>query len=180
MNPSNVRRDPNLFYIASVDINTDTRELRDDVIPLHILQKSNGLVSYFKLLARAGTAIKVYSNNVVPGCDYKTLHIDTKTSCNKVTELVLRSMRVSESAEKFALQAFSPGTGMASRRIPIGQDDLALAALRECGYDFSFVLVREQAPGSEPPRRARLSKSRARLSTEHVRLVDSRSSNDTE
>ncbi|KAI6653382.1 hypothetical protein LOD99_3601 [Oopsacas minuta] len=173
LNPSNAKRDPNLFYIASIDINTESKELRHDVSPLVIIQKSAGLISHFKLQTRQGTVIKVYSNSIVPGCEYKTLAIDSKTSCREVMQLVLRAMRVDESIDKFVLQAFSPSIGMASRRIAIGQDDLALAALRGCGYEFSFLLIREHTPGSEPQRRSRFSRTRAKLSTEELRSPDS-------
>ena len=180
LNPSNAKRDPNLFYIASVDINNEARELREDAAPLTIIQKSSGLVSDFRLLIRQGTVIKVYSNSIVPGCEYKTLAIDSKTSCREVTLLVLRAMRVNEPGDNFMLQAFSPSVGFASRRINLDQDDLALAALRDCGYEFSFVIVREQTPGSEPQRRARFSRSRAKLSNEQLRQEDSLESVDIE
>ena len=180
MNSSNAKRDINLFYIASVDINNEARELREDVSPLTIIQKSIGLISHFKLLIRQGTVIKVYSNSIVTGCEYKTLAIDSKTSCREVILLVLRAMRVNEPGDRFVLQAFSPSIGFASRRVTIDQDDLALAALRECGYEYSFIVVREHTPGSEPQRRTRFSKSRAKLSNEQLRFVDSPDSMDIE
>lgn len=170
-NPSNAKRDPNLFYIASVDVNTEAKELRSDISPIAVIQKSIGLISHFKLQMRPGTVIKVYSNFIVPGCEYKTLSIDNKTRCKEVTRLVLQSMRVQESIDKFSLQAFSPSIGVASCRIPLDQDDLALSALAGCGYEFCFILVRE--PSSEPQKRARFSKQRAKLSNEELRSFDS-------
>ena len=172
-NPSNAKRDPNLFYIASVDVNTEARELRSEISPIAVIQKSIGLISHFKLQMRTGTVIKVYSNSIVPGCEYKTLSVDNKTSCKEVIRLVLQSMRVHESIDKFSLQAFSPSNGVTSCRIPLDQDDLALSTLRGCGYEFCYILVREHTPGSEPQRRARFSKTRAKLSNEELKYLDS-------
>ena len=116
----------------------------------------------------------------MPGCEYKTLAIDSKTSCREVTLLVLRAMRVNEPGDRFVLQAFSPSIGFASRRITLDQDDLALAALQNCGFEFSLIIIREHTPGSEPPRRARFSRSRAKLSNEKLRQPESPDSMDIE
>ena len=168
-NPSNAKRDPNLFYIASVDVNKEAKELSHDISPITVIQESIGIISHFKLQIRPGTVIKVYSNSIVPGCEYKTLSIDNKTSCKEVTRLVLQSMRVHESIDKFSLQAFSPSIGIASCRIPLDQDDLALSSLRGCGNEFCFILVWEHTPGSETKRRGRFSKPRAKLVSEELK-----------